>query len=431
VRSALRLGYEGTARLARAAASLARLLPASDGKLLRALRARSGILYRYRAWGERSRDPLRALLWMHAPSVGEGLQARPVLQLVRQRHPQVQLAYTYFSPSAEPFARSLDVDFRDYLPFDSTHDARVALGALRPRALVFSKLDVWPTLTAQSQSLDVRLGLISATLAPGSSRRSRFASALLRDAYALLDAVGAIDAEDAERLVQLGVRRDVIVVTGDTRYDQVWQRAHAVDRAAPVLARLASSRPTIVAGSTWPADERVLLPAFGLVRRTLRSARLIIAPHEPAPAHLDPIEQWAAQERFRLDRLDQASETSDVVLVDRVGVLGDLYGLADIAFVGGGFHDAGLHSVLEPAAFGVPVLFGPHHTSSRDAGLLVRCEGGASVADVRSLAGVLTAWLGDPSARTTAGAHAESMVRDGVGAAERSVAVVESLLGLA
>jgi 3-deoxy-D-manno-octulosonic-acid transferase len=429
-RSALRLGYEGTARLAGVGASLAALFPTVDNKLVRALRARSGIRDRYRSWGQQSRDSARPLLWMHAPSVGEGLQARPVLQLARHRHPELQLAYTHFSPSAESFAHSLDVDFRDYLPFDSAEDARVVLDALRPTALVFSKLDVWPTLTSRSHSLGVRLGLVSATLAARSSRRSRLATALLADAYGLLDAVGAIDAEDAERLVQLGVRRDIITVTGDTRYDQVWQRAKAVDRGTALLAGLSSSRLTIVAGSTWPADERRLLPAFRAVRRSFGSARLIIAPHEPTHAHLEPIEQWATGEGFRVDRLLDADQASDVILVDRVGVLGDLYALADIAFVGGGFHSAGLHSVLEPAAFGAPVLFGPQSTASRDAGLLVRCEGGRVASGTTSLVNALSDWLGDASARTTAGERAAAMVRDGLGAAERSLAVVEPLLGL-
>ena len=431
VRSVLRIGYEGTARLAAIGASLAAHLPATDGKLLRALRARSGIRDRYRSWGRLGRDPARPLLWMHAPSVGEGLQARPVLQLARRRHPDLQLAYTHFSPSAESFARSLDVDFRDYLPFDSAEDARVAIEALRPTALVFSKLDVWPTLTRRCHSLGIKLGLVSATLAAGSSRRSRLATALLKDAYGLLDAVGAIDAEDAERLVELGVRREAVTVTGDTRYDQVWQRAKGVDRGAPLLSRLASTRPTIVAGSTWPADERVLLPAFRAVRHSCPSARLIIAPHEPTGVHLKPVEEWASQERLRIDRLEDASAASDVVLVDRVGVLGDLYALADIAFVGGGFHDAGLHSVLEPAAFGAPVLFGPRNTSSRDAALLVRCEGGRAVSGTSSLADVLSHWFGDAAARAAAGARAAAMVRGGLGAAERSLAVVEALLGLA
>ena len=430
--SALRLGYEGSARLARFGASLARLLPAGDGKTLRALRARSGIRDRYRAWAAGHRDLSRPLLWMHAPSVGEGLQARPVLELMRRQYPGVQLAYTHFSPSAESFARALDVDFRDYLPFDSGADARAALDALQPTALVFSKLDVWPTLSAIAHDRGVRLGLVSATLAASSSRRSRLATAILHDAYAVLDAVGAIDDADAARLIELGVRSDAIAITGDTRYDQVWQRARRVDRASPTLSRLASDRPTLVAGSTWPADEQVLLAAFIAARRVAGNARLVIAPHEPTGAHLGPIESWGRRtDGLRLDRLDVANAATDVVLVDRVGVLGDLYALADIAFVGGGFHDAGLHSILEPAAFGAPVLFGPRYHASRDALLLLRDDAGRSVADLASLSDALVTWLEDPIARRAAGGRARALVEKGVGAAERSLRVVERLLGVA
>lgn len=428
MRLALRLGYEGIARLARLGTSVSRLLPAIDAKPVRALRARGGIRDRYRAWGVTRREPARPLLWLHAPSVGEGLQARPILELVRQQHAAIQLAYTFFSPSAESFSRSLDVDFVDYLPFDSAGDVRAALDALRPTALVFAKLDVWPTLSAIAHARGVRLGLVSATLASASSRRSRFASALLHDAYALLDRVGAIDDADAERLIGLGVKESAITVTGDTRYDQVWQRAQRADRASPLLRRLASPRPTIVAGSTWPADEAVLLPAFTALRRVLPNARLIVAPHEPTAPHLMPIEHWAGADRMRLDRLDVANASSDVVLVDRVGVLGDLYALADVAFVGGGFHDAGLHSVLEPAAFGAPVVFGPRHTASRDAVILVRHDAARAVTGVPSLADALGAWLNDASARAAAGAQAVAVIRGGLGAAERSLRLVESLL---
>ena len=427
--AALRLGYEGAARLAGVGTALSGLAPAAESKVVRALRARRGIRDRFRAWGELHRDPSRRLLWMHAPSVGEGLQARPVLELVRRKHPDIQLAYTHYSPSAEAFAGALDVDFHDYLPFDTGGNARAALGALRPTAIVFSKLDVWPTLTAAAHSLGVRLGLVSATLASGSSRRSRLAAALLRDAYAALDRVGAIDPADADRLVALGVRADAIVVTGDTRYDQVWARARNVDRGGVLLTRLASSRLTIVAGSTWPADEAALLPAFVAALRKV-AARLIIAPHEPTAAHLEPIERWASREQLRLDRLGDATSDSQVVLVDRVGVLGDLYALADIAFVGGGFHDAGLHSVLEPAAFGAPVLFGPRHAMSRDAGLLITSGGARSANDLSALVDDLTGWSTDSVARAAAGEHALATVRDGLGAAARSLAVVESLLGV-
>jgi 3-deoxy-D-manno-octulosonic-acid transferase len=366
---------------------------------------------------------------MHAPSVGEGLQARPVLELARVRRPELQLAYTHFSPSAAAFARGLDVDFHDYLPFDTPGDARVALDALAPTALVFSKLDVWPVITREARARGVRLGLISATLARGSSRRSRTAGAVLRDAYAALEAVGAIDDSDADRLVQLGVRPQAISVTGDTRYDQVWLRAQRVDRESPMLQRLKRSRVTLVAGSTWPADEAALLPAVESLRAAGIDLRLVIAPHEPTPPHIATVVDLARASKLSLARLDDpAPGDADVVLVDRVGVLGDIYSIADLAFVGGGFHAAGLHSVLEPASYGAPVLFGPRHDNSRDATLLEQRGGGVAVSGATDLARRLRGWVSDAAARREAGNYARALVRSGVGAAERSFELVERLL---
>jgi 3-deoxy-D-manno-octulosonic-acid transferase len=366
---------------------------------------------------------------MHAPSVGEGLQARPVLQLARSRRPELQLAYTFFSPSATSFARGLDVDFADYLPFDTDGESRAALTALAPKALVFSKLDVWPHLSRAASDRGVGLGLVSATLAEGSSRRKGIAARLLANAYARLDAVGAIDASDAERLTDLGVRRDRISVTGDTRYDQVWARVRACDRSAGFVGALSSERPTFVAGSTWPADERPLLAAWARVHAVVRDARLIIAPHEPTEAHLTPIERWASGVGLQAARLGAPNvRDADVVVVDRVGVLGDLYALASVAYVGGGFHAAGLHSVLEPAAYGVPVLFGPRFANSRDAGLLIEVGGGASAPDEQGLEIQLREWFTSDGARLGAGAEARSLVERGLGAADRSWALVAGLL---
>ena len=422
---ALRVGYEGAARLARALVAFA---PANGrgSKLVETFAARRGALARLEAF---VRDPARPLLWMHAPSVGEGLQARPVIDLVRAHHPRAQLAYTYFSPSARAFAAQLPVDVRDVLPFDVARDMRRALAALAPTALVFSKLDVWPTLAREASARGTRLGLISATLARGSSRRSRVAHALLRDAYARLDRVGAISPDDADRLISLGVPSSRVTVTGDTRYDQVWARAQAIDRDSALLQPLASDRPTLVAGSTWPADEAVLLAAWTRLRARVPAARLIIAPHEPTPAHLAPIAQWAQGAGLRVARLhDPAAATADVILVDRVGVLGDLYALASIAFVGGGFHAAGLHSVIEPAAFGAPVVFGPRHEASRDAGLLLDDDAAISVRDADAMRAALDRWIGSLAERTAAGAAARRVVHRGLGAAERSYAIVNDLL---
>lgn len=418
--------YAAAARVATVASAV---LPPSDSKAVIAMRARRGIRARYAAWAAASRDASRPLLWMHAPSVGEGHMARPILSLMRSRHPEAQLAYTFFSPSAEEFSRGLDVDFRDYLPFDDASDMGAALDALTPRALVFSKVDVWPELVRQAQARGVRVGMISAALAAGSRRRGRLARYLLRDTYASLDAVGAVDILDADRLVELGVRRDTIEVTGDTRFDQVWQRAQAVDRASGMLHKLESDRPTLVAGSTWPADEGPLLEAIQRVRARVPNLRAIIAPHEPNPAHLEPIERWASQAGLSLARVDAVDAVkADVILVDRFGVLGDLYALATVTFVGGGFHGAGLHSVLEPASYGAPVLFGPQHHKSRDALMLIASDGARAVESADQIEAVMSELLCDPARTRRLGDNARDTVKRGTGAAAKSLALVERLM---
>jgi len=424
VNSALRLPYAIAGRVADAFTAI---VPAGETKFRRGLSARRGALERYRRWSASNRDPARPLAWFHAPSVGEGLQALPVIELLSQRRRDVQIAYTFYSPSAERFAQSVKAEFSDYLPFDTFDHAEAIIGALRPNALIFSKLDIWPALTESAAKRGVKIGVISATLPEASGRRGIFARALLTDAYRAIDLVGAIDDADAGRLREQGVHHDRITVTGDTRYDQVWLRAQ---KPTPSLVQsIKSSRPTLVAGSTWPSDEEHLLPAWLRIREKIPDARLIIAPHELDESHLDSIIKWARSHSLRVNRIDSPDATgADVLLVDRFGILGDLYALADVAYVGGAFHAAGLHSVLEPAAFGAPVLFGSRYQKSRDAVKLLAAGGGASVNGEVDLAIRLADWLGSIPARDTAGAAGKAMVQEELGAAERSYQLVTTLL---
>src|SRR5215203_1845965 len=165
----VRLPYKAAGTMSRAAIALA---PGRNTKLLRAFTSRRGLLDRYRAWASAHRDMSRPLLWVHAPSVGEGLQALPVIQSFRERRHDAQIVYTFFSPSAERFAASTGADFFDYLPFDEEHDTAQALDIIKPTAIVFSKLDVWPMLVANAAERGVKLGLLSATVPESSRRRS-------------------------------------------------------------------------------------------------------------------------------------------------------------------------------------------------------------------------------------------------------------------
>jgi 3-deoxy-D-manno-octulosonic-acid transferase len=408
-----------------------------DEKVARGLAGRRGLAERCAAWAAASRDRRRPLVWFHAPSVGEGLQVKPVMEALRCERAGWQLAYSFYSPSAERLAASLAADFTDYLPFDRPAEVRAMLDALTPTALVYGKLDVWPELTLAAAARGVRLGLISATVAPDSSRLAWPARRWARPAYAALERVGAIAADDAGRLERLGARPEAVRITGDTRYDSVAERAARLDWSRQPLATLAAhgrERFTIVAGSTWPGDEAVLLPAFAELLAT-GDARLVLAPHEPTPAHLAAATATARRHGLpRPVRLSQLAVedvgASPFVLVDRIGVLADLYAVGHVAYVGGGYHRAGLHSVLEPAVFGLPICFGPRWTGSRDAGLLL--QRGAAVAlprEGRTLLGERwQEWRRDPNARARAGRAAADVVREGRGATARTVALVRELV---
>lgn len=420
---AARLLYGAAGQLSRVAPLLT---PPGGSRLALALRARRELTGRFREWAAKSRDRSRPLVWLHGASVGEGLQAKPVLRLLRARRPDAQIVYTFFSPSGRQLAGTMDADYADYLPFDNAADMDATLDALRPTLIVFSKLDVWPVLVERARLKGVALALISGTLPSHSRRLAGVGGAFARDAYLSLDVIGAASADDAARFAATGIPPVRIEVTGDTSYDQVLARAASAS-SSRLVEGLLSSRFTLVAGSTWPSDHRVLFPAWERVKQRDSRARMIIAPHDLSDRHLGAIEAWARPlyTHARLSEPDAAR--AEVLIVDRYGVLGDIYGVADVAYVGGGLHGPGLHSVVEPAAFGRPVIYGSTHARRRDAGLLRAAGGAVAIDSADALERAISGWLPEAK-RKTAGANALAVVRREAGASEKTYALLVALM---
>jgi 3-deoxy-D-manno-octulosonic-acid transferase len=425
------LGYRATARLG---AALAPILALIDPKIRAGDRGRRGAVGRLTRWAAERRDPSRPLVWFHASSVGEGLQAESVLNELRRLRPECQIVYTHFSPSAAPLARRLAVDAADFLPYDLAGPVERLLQALAPDLLVFSKLDLWPELSTRAAARGTTVAIVAATVAQGSGRLRWPARPLLAEGYRVVAAAGAISSEDGERLARLGIPAERIQMLGDPRFDSVLQRVRSVPPDDPLL-HFGRGAPTMVAGSTWPGDEAVLLEAFARLYVHRPEARLILVPHEPTSSHLAAVERAAARAGLPAPvRLSMADGPVPLLLVDRVGVLAALYGGGAMAYVGGGFGRAGLHSVLEPAAWGVPVVFGPRWRGSRDAGLLL--EAGAAEAllelDTReaseSLQGHWEDWIRNQRRREVQGRRGQEVVERGVGAARRSAELLAGLI---
>jgi 3-deoxy-D-manno-octulosonic-acid transferase len=406
------------------------LLGRGEGKLGRGVRGRATSLAHFERWARESRDTGRPLVLFHAPSAGEGLQAREVIEAFRSRRPDAQVAFTFFSPSAERIAAAMPADVAGYLPLDTPRLVVRLLDALRPSAIVFSKTEIWPNVVRLGRARRIPSALVNATLPPRSSRLRPLARALLRPAHARLARVAAISADDAARFRRLGVPPERISVMGDAHFDRVTRRVATLDPPPGAVAGLRREPGfTLVAGSTWGADEDLLLEAYAAAGAD-PSFRLLLVPHEPTEAHLSRLERSAESRSLSTSRLSRlpATGTAGIVLVDRVGILLDLYSLADAAYVGGGHGRAGLHSVLEPAAFGIPVLFGPRHENAREAGELILAGGAFAVTDRESLLRRLEALRLEPGSLHAAGAAARDYIRRGAGAAERGARMVDSLL---
>ena len=409
-----------TARLA------VRAVARFNDKLHAGVNGRAIAVARLRAWHERRQDA--PLVWVHAPSVGESLMAQAIIHAIRRILPGVQIAFTHFSPSAERLVDRVGADVTAYLPWDTETDMQAALQALRPSAIVFVRSEIWSSLVRLAAKAGIPALLVNAVLAPGSSRLRPMARFALGPAYRRLSGVGAIDEPTARRFEQLGVSTDRIAVTGDARFDQVWERVQSLDRNSRLLNRLRESNVlTVVAGSTWSSDEEKLLPAIApfIARNT---ARLIIAAHEPTEAHLSREESALDALGIHHARLVEVESSTAplprAIVVDRLGVLADLYAIADLAFVGGGFHGAGLHSVVEPAALGVPVLFGPQHTNAAEAADLMVNGGGFMVRDGNDLSALLERLITVPVERNDASRAARAFVESKLGAAEANAALI-------
>jgi 3-deoxy-D-manno-octulosonic-acid transferase len=244
--------------------------------------------------------------------------------------------------------------------------------------------------------------------------------------------VCAVTDGDAKRFRELGVPPGALRVTGDPGIDSAASRAGSADRGAAYLRPFREEpRPTLVAGSTWPSDLRVLLPALDAARRTVPALRIIVAPHEPSPDRVRALLSELSGRGWRARSLAEVEVGGaagvDAVVVDRVGVLAHLYTVGEAAYVGGGFHGSGLHSVLEPAAAGLPVIFGPRHANAGAAGELLAAGGARKVRGPGDLAEALASWLAGGVARDYAARQAFGYIDDHLGAAARTAALLDGL----
>lgn len=402
-----------------------RILGVFNRKVAAGIRGRRGLFRNLEEQLSRLR-PGRRRIWFHSASLGEFEQAKPIIGELRRRHNDLDIIVSFFSPSGYEHVRSSDfADLVTYVPFDSPGNARRFVRMLNPSTAVFLRYDVWPNHLGALRRLGAPTFVVSATIRSAAARRIPPIRAFYRSLYNMLDYVLASSEPDKQVFEAMRLTHPVLDVVGDTRYDQVVARSQA-SRQRPVLAgELVRGRKVFVIGSSWKEDEDVLVPACCDFLRAHDEFLVVVAPHEPTPEHLDRLERLLGSDGkvIRYSILpDYGGEP--FIIIDNVGMLMSLYQHAHIAYVGGGFR-TGIHNVLEPAAYGIPILIGPDHGNSREAMMLVD-EGAAFVGQTGfDFYQHLERLLGDERTRDTAGGKALAHVCGNTGATAKFIEYLE------
>ena len=368
-------------------------------------------------------------IWFHSSSLGEFEQAKPIIAEIKRRYPSTHIIVSFFSPSGFEHSRSYNLaSVISYLPFDSRANAERFVETVRPSAAIAVRYDVWPNHLWALQRRGVPTFIANATLRPNSLRDFPVIRQFHRAMYNALDHILTVSEDDKRMFESYRLAHPVIEVMGDTRYDQVWRRS-AESKARHILpASILAGRRILILGSSWASDEDVVLPACYRLQPAHPELLVILVPHEPTLSNLEQIEHRIGTNMsvIRLSNLNEY-RGEQVILVDSVGILMTLYRYAHVAFVGGSF-GAGIHNVLEPAAYGLPVVMGPRHQNSQEAVRLLR-EGGAFTGyGTSDILAHLSRLFSNESERSAAGAIAINLVKKNVGATDRFLATMEDVL---
>lgn len=356
-------------------------------------------------------------VWFHAASMGEFEQAAPIMDYLKSGDENLQIVASFFSPSGYENRKNYEsLDAALYMPFDLASAAREFVGMIDPDFAVFVRYEIWRNHLLALKNSGVPSALACAT-APNSGILTGPLKSFTRNNYNLFDIIFAINSEQTEFFKKLKTQSEVKTL-GDARIDRILDKVERSreNKALPDDV-FESDDFVLVAGSCWPPDEDLIIEASnGLVEDLRRKLKIIFCPHEPTREHVARLAS-KLERSVLLSEFEPKTYDGRSIIVDSIGILLRLYANADAAFVGGAF-GAGVHSVAEPAGYGIPLFCGPKYGRSPDAEALIRLNGLTSVEKSADLKEKLEEIIGDENKRKAIGRINEDYMKAGAGAAK-------------
>ncbi len=359
-------------------------------------------------------DEQSQYIWFHAASLGEFEQGRPLIEALKAQNNQCKILLTFFSPSGYEVRKNYPMaDVVFYLPPDTPGNAKRFVKIINPKLVFFIKYEFWLNYLDVLQKQQIPHFLLSGVFRPGQIFFKWYGKFLLQKIKGFTHLF--LQNESSAKLIQsFGISN--LSVVGDTRFDRVWENAQRTDQIQSVE-EFCRNKFIVVGGSTWPPEEEIL--ARYMSENQTTNIKLILAPHDVSAGHIRFIQQIFNEKTILYSSGGSTLPgEARILIIDSIGILNTLYRVGSCAMVGGAFK-TGLHNVLEPAAFGLPVIFGPNYHKFAEAVDLIEADGGISVNDYDSFKLILNRLMDEQSELLYRSSQAKNMVKSGVGASQK------------
>ena len=366
--------------------------------------------------------PERKLAWFHCASLGEFEQGRPIIEAFKQQHPDFLLLLTFYSPSGYEVRQGYaGADLILYLPLDTQSNVRKFVETVKPTIVFYVKYEFWFNFLSYLQSKKIPTILVSAVFRPDQHFFKGYGE-WPRKILQGFTRIFVQDHDSRELLQFIGIEN--VVVGGDTRFDRVVAGSEHVP-AIPIAKEFAEGYQVLVAGSTWPADEKLILK---LIADNKHNMRFIIAPHEINAEHIDKLMLKCGGKAVRFSTTNASeAKNAEILIIDSIGMLSQLYQYGNLAYIGGGF-GVGIHNILEPAAFRLPIFLGPNYSKFKEAKDLVELKGAFEVRKPDELINKVDELLADNEKYLQASDLCKNYVTKGCGATQIVMKQVNELL---
>ncbi|MFA9186869.1 glycosyltransferase N-terminal domain-containing protein [Flavobacterium sp. FBOR7N2.3] len=350
-------------------------------------------------------------IWFHSASLGEYEQGLPVIEKIKEKYPSHKIVLTFFSPSGyEVRKNNIVADATVYLPMDTKKNAKKFIKLVHPEMAFFIKYEYWPNYLNALKKLNTPTYLIS-----GIFRENQVFFKWYGQFYrnALNTFTHFFVQNEASKKLLLQLEKTNVSVSGDTRFDRVAAILEK-DNRLDFISEFKNNSLTVVIGSSWPKDEEFLVD---FINSNTKNVKFIIAPHNIKNEQIQQLKNSIHKKTVLFSEKESKNLADfDIFIIDTIGILTKIYSYADIAYVGGGFGNAGLHNTLEPATFGVPIIIGPNFSNFAEAIALVNLEGCISITNGKELTAIFEKLITDENFRKKKGVICNTFVNKNKGA---------------